>query len=718
MTIHILRSFLLVTVISASLVPGFAQKEGNIWHFGMSHALSFASGSPVELTGSKQWTLEGCASICDTAGNLLFYTNGGGRDPILSGQSSGKIWDKQNNVLYDMGDSEGGGFTAAQSSVFVPKPGSPGHYYLFTMEETGFNIGSSTPGQPLGRGLSWFELDAAANGGLGAVVNKQMMLQVPSYEGLCAIRHPNNQDYWIIVNEGVSGGIAVFSVTAAGIQPSGVYFSGYSNAYFKGSPDGRFLAVENTAHGVDLYQFDAATGTPKTPVNIPNAGDSFEFSPNGRYLYAGVRVSNPGALEIRQYDLTAANIPGSKKVVTQYQADGSTATSPGKMQVAPDHKIYIVVEGGLKTQVCAIACANSSTPFFEPAVFAYTVSSTTFFLGFPNFDNKIFYYQNPALQVDAGPDTVSICGSNSAVLNAVAPGAQTYKWSNGATSQSINVTLPGTYIVTATDACGTSGVDSVVVTGGMLVSIEVSKDTCAGRAALLAHTNGANLSLLWENNSISPTRTVTKSGIYSVTATDPDGCSSTASVSISLTPPINLTVRPDTSVLAGKQVQIIGTIDTSIYKGTYKLFWSNASPALSCNNCLSPLATLKKTSIFILKATRPDGCMYVDTVTIKVDTMPIRAPNVFTPNNDQVNDVFMLLGGLGDEMVNFFRVYDRWGENMYINEYFMLSAPNAGWDGNNLNGFPAVSDVYFWVAELEYPDGRKETRKGQVTLLR
>jgi gliding motility-associated-like protein len=718
MTINILRIFLLVTVVSTSLVSGFAQKEGNIWHFGMGHALSFASGNPVDLPGSQQSTIEGCASICDANGNLLFYTNGGGRDPMLSGQSSGKIWNKQNNVLYDMGDAEGGGFSAAQSSVFVPKPGAPGHYYLFTMEEVEFYIGSSTPGQPSGRGLSWFELDAAANGGLGAVVNKEMMLQVPSYEGLCAIRHANNEDYWIIVNEGVSGGIAVFSVTAAGIQPHGVYFSGYSNAYFKGSPDGRFLAVENTAHGVDLYQFDATTGIPQAPVKIPNAGYSFEFSPNGRFLYAGVRVSSPGALEIQQFDLTVANIPGSKKVVTQYQADGSTATSPGKMQLAPDHKVYVVVEGGLKTQVCAIACANSTTPVFEPNLFAYTVNSATFFLGFPNFDNKIFYYQNPDLQVNAGPDTVSICGTNTTLLNAVAPGAQTYEWSNGATSQSISITLSGVYTVTATDACGVSGVDSVVVTGGSLVSIEVVKDACSGKAELFANTNGVNLNLLWENNSTSPTRTVTQSGIYSVTATDSDGCSSSASVNISLVPPIILSVRPDTTVLAGKQVQIIGTIDTSIYKGTYTLSWTNANPALSCNNCLSPLATLKKTSTFILKATRPDGCIYVDSVTIKVDTMPITAPNVFTPNNDQVNDVFMLLGGVGDELVNLFKVYDRWGENVYINEYFLLSAANAGWNGENLNGFPAVSDVYFWVAELQYPDGRTETRTGQLTLLR
>ncbi|MCB0694267.1 MAG: hypothetical protein KDC19_08530, partial [Saprospiraceae bacterium] len=143
------------------------------WDFGFGLSLDFSSGSPVQVSGSQQFTFEGCASVSDATGQKLWYTNGGGRDPIQSGQPTGKIWDRNNNVVYDMSYTEGGGFSSAQSAVFVTKPGVSDHYYLFTMEEAEFYIGGDVPGQPAGRGLSYFELDATLNGGLGEVVDYQ-----------------------------------------------------------------------------------------------------------------------------------------------------------------------------------------------------------------------------------------------------------------------------------------------------------------------------------------------------------------------------------------------------------------------------------------------------------------------------------------------------------------------------------------------------------------
>ncbi|HAD11482.1 MAG TPA: hypothetical protein DCF33_03490, partial [Saprospirales bacterium] len=107
----------------------------------------------------------------------------------------------------------GGGFSSAQSAVIVPKPGVPNHYLLFTMEEVEFDVGGSVPGQPLGRGLSYFEIDMLLNAGLGGVVSYSGQILVPSYEGLCAIRHTNGTDYWILVHNDVLG-LAVFPVNS------------------------------------------------------------------------------------------------------------------------------------------------------------------------------------------------------------------------------------------------------------------------------------------------------------------------------------------------------------------------------------------------------------------------------------------------------------------------------------------------------------------------
>ncbi|MEX0361238.1 MAG: hypothetical protein AB3N10_09680, partial [Allomuricauda sp.] len=53
-----------------------AQLEAAIWYFGQNAGLDFRSGTPVPLTDGALNTREGCATISDAAGNLIFYTDG------------------------------------------------------------------------------------------------------------------------------------------------------------------------------------------------------------------------------------------------------------------------------------------------------------------------------------------------------------------------------------------------------------------------------------------------------------------------------------------------------------------------------------------------------------------------------------------------------------------------------------------------------------------
>jgi hypothetical protein len=79
-----------------------AQKEANIWHFGDSIWVDFTIGTPVQILGSSQATFEDFASYYDSLGNLLLYTNCGGREPLFSGQDGGHIWNRNNVIMYDM----------------------------------------------------------------------------------------------------------------------------------------------------------------------------------------------------------------------------------------------------------------------------------------------------------------------------------------------------------------------------------------------------------------------------------------------------------------------------------------------------------------------------------------------------------------------------------------------------------------------------------------
>lgn len=434
---------------------------GSVWHFGQGNALSFNTGEPLVVNGSQQFTFEGCASICASNGVLLFYTNGGGRSP-LSGQSTGKIWNAFNEVVYDMGYEEGGGFSAAQSSVFIPKPGGGGRYYLFTMEEIEFNVGGPVPGQPQGRGLSWFELDATANGGAGALLAGPQSIYTPSYEALCAIKHTNNIDYWILINDASDGSLKTFNVSTAGIQPSGNYFPNQAGSYIKGSPDRRWIAMPASSGGLRLAQFDASTGIPQTPLLLNDVGsvNALEFSASGRYLFVVSEVTN--GFQVGRYDLTSADIASSFELVSSNNLN--LPAFVGQMQLAVNQRLYFLVQNPISTSclLYEISCAESESPGVE---LAYVFPLTIFF-GLPNFDNSIFYVAPDSIEASISPQPAYICENRPATLQASAAGAVSFIWSTGETTATITVNTPGDYSVTITDDCGRQATAQVAVGPG------------------------------------------------------------------------------------------------------------------------------------------------------------------------------------------------------------------------------------------------------------
>ena len=453
----------------------FAQKEANVWHFGAGHSLDFNSGSPVQSTGSQMFTFEGSTSYCDENGNLLFYSNGGGRLPI-SGQDGGKIWNKNNEVMYDMQGTEGGGWSAAQSSVIVPAPGEPDIYYLFTMEELEHYI-DATPAvlaaEPNGRGFRYFKIDMSLNGGLGDVVEADVPLYDYSLEGLCAIRHANQTDYWILINQDTSG-IGVYSVTQNGVQLSGVYPAPVSTSggIIKASPF-PYIAGQTCCNKVmtkvGLFDFDLATGVMTFDTNLGGASTSyFEFSPNGLYLYANVFNQLSSTSQLVQYNIAQADQTGqdlsSTAQIVQQNFDGYY------MQLAPDGKIYYTysvlepTSGDISTALGTINCPNTSSPSISLDVFSFPSDFITSFgfFALPNFPSWIFYNSYEA-QIQFGPDTVYLCPGDTLLLNAGE--GTSWSWGGDAasnTSQFFTVTSPGIFSATVNGACGL-GSDQIVV---------------------------------------------------------------------------------------------------------------------------------------------------------------------------------------------------------------------------------------------------------------
>jgi gliding motility-associated-like protein len=428
-----------------------AQKQANVWHFGDGKSLDFSSGDPVEVSGSAIFTFEGSASYCDSLGNLLMYTNGGGREPDFSGQDPGHIWNRNNDVMYDMQGIEGGGFSAPQSSVIVEAPGQPNVYYVFTMDEIEFDVGASPAiiaSQPQGRGLRYFTVDMSLNGGLGGVVLADQPVFSPSFESLCAIRHANQTDYWILINHSDQG-IGIYSLTSSGIQLSNEYSAlGATAGFIKGSPNG-----EKVVFNSNVLDFNPSTGQLSNPIQL-NTNSRFEFSPNSRYIY-GAFTDNVNVTVIR-YDLDAANIPASLDQIGTIPIVNFSGIA--QIQLAPDGRIYFSDYQVDNIAIHRINCPNTETPSVEPDVFTFPGVP---YAGLPNFPAWIFQ-NNDDLTVSLGPEQLQLCENQFPfTLNAQNPGAS-YLWSTGATSQTIQINQAGEYWVQVTGPCGI-GTDTITI---------------------------------------------------------------------------------------------------------------------------------------------------------------------------------------------------------------------------------------------------------------
>ncbi len=318
----------------------FSQKEAAIWYFGENAGLDFNTGAPVPLNDGALVTQEGCATISDFNGNLLFYTDGS------------TIWSR-NHVPMPNGTGLNGDVSSTQSGIIVPTPGNPNVYYVFTVHDSG---------QP--EGLQYSLVDMSLNGGLGDVTTKNVPLATPVLEKLTAVSHANGTDIWVLAhrfgnNEFLAylvtptGLVATPVITAAGFNYPFVANGIGSSGYMKVSPDGSTVVMASRDN-VEILQFDDTTGVFSNPILLT---PSYTNDPSvSRYLFYGAEFSSdsrklyvPNSLftfpsqfiqTIHQYDLTNYNqtdIFNSKVEITGIQDPVDISA----MQLAIDGKIYI-----------------------------------------------------------------------------------------------------------------------------------------------------------------------------------------------------------------------------------------------------------------------------------------------------------------------------------------------------------------------------------------
>ena len=106
----------------------------------------------------------------------------------------------------------------------------------------------------------------------------------------------------------------------------------------------------------------------------------------------------------------------------------------------------------------------------------------------------------------------------------------------------------------------------------------------------------------------------------------------------------------------------------------------------------------------------------IDTVSkiIKVDLpSKLEVPNIFTPNGDGSNDLFLLKTANLTEIEA--TIFDRWGNKVYE---ISSSTGNIAWDGKNLAGKDCAAGVYFFIITAKGKDDKKYNTKGNLSLIR
>ena len=474
-----------------------ASKRGNIWHFGIEMALDFNSGELEVIDNSAMDSFEGSSAICDENGEILFYSNGGGRLPSAM-QNTGNIWNANNEVMYDMMGEEGGGFSATQSSVIVPKPGSTTNYYLFTMEEIEYSVDGNIPDQPQGRGLSYFEVDMSLNGGLGGVVLADERLYVPSFEGVAATQHANGEDYWIFILDGsVSvNSIIVFLATESGVEQfTSLPLPGPTNTiggWIKVDPAGNRIAVPVSGGSLAFFDFDNANGNIEQLFAIawPNLffGD---FTGSGKYFYGLASDINNKVFRID---------PSTPFNTLEEVGTLENQTGPllGQVQLAPTGDIYFRVASNLLGK---ITCPESECPVIDDSFLSLTDDFSIFSLGLTNFPNN-FFLRPPYEAIEVlSPNIYSFCEGDEVEIEALTNKCVSYEWSTGETTSSITVSTAGTYIVTLTDdCCPLEHVISVESDGTVSIETNAPDAICEGETIEIEATNfGDNTQINWRD---------------------------------------------------------------------------------------------------------------------------------------------------------------------------------------------------------------------------
>jgi hypothetical protein len=520
-TLLTIASILVFTIILQSFCNAQAGGRYNNWYFGYNSALTWNNGGvPVSLNNSGMHTEEGCATISDINGNLLFYTNGM------------KVWNSSHQVI---ASGLMGGASSAQAALIIPKPLNPGIYYILTTPDWG-GIWSD--------GFIYYR-EVTVDGTIVTVEPDNHLIygQAKVSEKITATCTGNENELWVISHEAHTDAFIFIKVTSAGpvfdhLQHIGIVHdpSWYTSpGQIKVSHNGTKLGIANYyGRRFEVYDFDKTNGLLSNLRFIQDASIvpwGVEFSPDVQKVYI---ANDPAGTALQQYvihptylELTYnANLQGSLGLRTlQLQTDGKIYAN-----TASDHVDIVNNPNGIGDD-CNFVSPGIQIQYV-PGRPGWTPSGLA---------NNPWIWCDASLEITASVTNVSCFGGSTGAVDITVTGGNfpltySYSWSNSATTQDL-VNIPaGTYTVTVTDASGLTSAASYTVTEPQQLTINASVDqlvyygyrqaNCATLSWSGASGGVEPYNIVWSTAQTAQTIIVcpTVTTTYSVTITDANNC--------------------------------------------------------------------------------------------------------------------------------------------------------------------------------------------------
>lgn len=569
----VLALFLLFSYLSSK-----AQKEPSIWLFGDHNGIDFRSGSPVAIsnpnTSFHGAEVRGVATVTDANGNLLFYAENEtiynrNHDTMQNGAKMNSVW------------------CATQTGLTVRAIHDTTLYYIFTTNL--YEINGQSYSQP---DLWYSVIDMKADGGLGAVITKNVFLFDNPTTQLCAIRHCNERDIWVVTHELESDEYLAFLVTPAGVSatpvvsktgrhvPTITLAQANQFGYIKGSPNGKKIAASWTALGADVSDFDNSTGRVSNTLNLNlmNSGilrhaQGVEFSPNSSVLYANYHDNSTNILY--QYNLNAGSIAAIRSSRVKLE-DTYFHGMFGGMQRGPDNKIYVADYGQPWVSIIHNPDVVGTGCNYVLQGLALNGRSSH---NFPAYMESKYFPESPTFTFSSACPPERVTFDYNKPDNVVS-----VKWdfddpSSGSanTSTALNpvheFTTSGTYRVKLIRflACNTDTLEEEVSITKL--SVDLGNDTalCTNAGFLLQPSTATTFDYLWQDGSTGPTLMAESSGLYWLQITDPiSGCSKRDSITLTIEAQPQFTFGPDKQVCATEAV-----LEAPVTAATY--LWSTGS---------------------------------------------------------------------------------------------------------------------------------------------